>query len=90
MDIETLLNAMTPEIFDRLRYGVETGKWPDGTALTPQQREQAQQAVMLYQSRHNHEASHMSIAAGGEMKIMSKAEMKRKWQGGEDIDVKAI
>ncbi|MCG3864901.1 MULTISPECIES: DUF1315 family protein [unclassified Photobacterium] len=77
MDVSPLLKAMTPEVFERISAAVETGKWPDGTALTPNQRDSAMQAVMLYQSRHNSDAQHMTVAAGGEIKFKSKAELKR-------------
>ncbi|TON05515.1 hypothetical protein CGH64_25535, partial [Vibrio parahaemolyticus] len=28
MDAEQLLKAITPEVYDRLVYAVETGRWP--------------------------------------------------------------
>ena len=77
MDINQLLVAMTPEIYQRMLTAVETGKWLDGSVLTPQLRDNAQQAVMLYQSRHNMNADHMTVAAGGEIKFKSKAEFKQ-------------
>ena len=77
MDINQLLVAMTPEVYQRMLTAVETGKWLDGSVLTPQLRDSAQQAVMLYQSRHNMHADHMTVAAGGEIKFKSKAEFKR-------------
>ncbi|MCP4955498.1 MAG: DUF1315 family protein [Photobacterium aquimaris] len=77
MDISQLLAAMTPEVYQRILTAVETGKWLDGSVLTPQLRDSAMQAVMLYQSRHNINADHMTVAAGGEIKFKSKAEFKR-------------
>ncbi|MCW8328320.1 DUF1315 family protein [Photobacterium sp. SDRW27] len=77
MDLEQLLNAMTPEVFQRISTAVEIGKWPDGTPLTQQQRDSAMQAMMLYQSRHNTNAEHMSVEAGGEIKFKTKAEFKQ-------------
>lgn len=77
MELETLLNAMTPEVYQRMAVAVETGKWPDGSPLTHPQRDSAMQAIMLYQSRHNSEAEHMTVAQGGEIKFKSKAELKR-------------
>ncbi|CEO38557.1 DUF1315 domain-containing protein [Photobacterium kishitanii] len=77
MDISQLLTAMTPEVYQRILTAVETGKWLDGSVLTPQLRDSAMQAVMLYQSRHNINADHMTVAAGGEIKFKSKAELKR-------------
>lgn len=77
MDISQLLTAMTPEVYQRILTAVETGKWLDGSVLTPQLRDSAMQVVMLYQSRHNINADHMTVAAGGEIKFKSKAELKR-------------
>lgn len=79
MDIEQLLASVTPEAYERLSYAVETGKWPEGTPLSPEQRDSAMQVVMLYQSRHNRDPQHMSVAAGGEIKLKSKAELKREF-----------
>ncbi len=36
MDLEQILQAMTPEVYQRLMTAVEIGKWPDGTVLTPE------------------------------------------------------
>lgn len=85
MEIEQLLNAMTPEIYQRLMYATETGRWPEGIKLTPQQRNSCMQAVMLYQSRHNINAQHMSVAAGGEVVIKSKSELKGQFSEQQDI-----
>ena len=81
MELDTLLNAMTPEVYQRLATAVEIGKWPDGTPLTPEQRDASMQAVMLYQSRHNAEAAHMTVEKGGEIKFKSKAELKKEFSG---------
>nr|WP_086938133.1 DUF1315 family protein [Thaumasiovibrio occultus] len=88
MDIENILAAMTPEIYQKLLYACETGKWADGVALTPEQREQAMQAVMLYQSRNNHDADHMTVATDGEIRFKSKRELKAEWSGEELIQVR--
>ncbi|MGF1730853.1 YeaC family protein [Photobacterium kasasachensis] len=77
MELEQLLKVMTPEVYQRIITAVEIGKWPDGTSLTQEQRDSAMQAVMIYQSRHNTDAEHMSVEAGGEIKFKSKAELKR-------------
>ncbi len=49
--LEAMLDAMTPEIYERLMTAVETGKWPDGVALTQQQRDNSLQLVMMWQAR---------------------------------------
>ncbi|OLQ86874.1 hypothetical protein BIY21_17635 [Vibrio ponticus] len=80
MDVEQLVNTITPEAYQRLLYAVETGKWPEGTVLSQEQRDSCMQAVMLYQSKHNAEAQHMTVAQGGEVSFKSKAELKKQFQ----------
>ena len=48
MNVEQLLAAMTPDVYERLRQAVETGKWPDGKVLSDEQKENCLQAVLLY------------------------------------------
>ena len=84
MDAEQLINAITPEAYERLLFAVETGKWPEGNALSQQQRDSCMQAVMLYQSKHNAEAQHMTVAQGGEISFKSKAELKKQFQQGQE------
>ena len=52
MDYQQLIASMTPELYRRLRQAVETGKWPDGSAVTPEQREHALQAVIAWGEQH--------------------------------------
>ncbi len=39
MELNDLVNLMTVDIYQRLLTAVELGKWPDGVALTPEQKE---------------------------------------------------
>ncbi|MGF1754411.1 DUF1315 family protein [Vibrio makurazakiensis] len=80
MNSDQLLNAITPDVYERLSYAVETGKWPEGTQLSKEQRDSCMQAVMLYQSKHNVDAQHMTVAAGGEISFKSKSELKKQFQ----------
>ena len=79
--IEQLLTMMTPEIYQRLVTAVELGKWPDGVALTPDQKEHSLQMVLLWQSRNNHNPDHMTIGTDGEITLKSKQELKSIFQG---------
>jgi uncharacterized protein YeaC (DUF1315 family) len=86
MNTQQLIGAITPEAYQRLVYAVETGKWPEGTPLSQEQRDACMQAVMLFQSQHNTEPDHMTVAAGGEICHKSKGELKKQFQSGtEDI-----
>nr|SAY43524.1 Uncharacterised protein [Serratia marcescens] len=79
MDVKDLIAAMTPEIYQRLVQAVELGKWPDGAALTPEQKENSLQAVMLWQSMNNVDPQHMSIGTDGQIVMKSKQELKQQF-----------
>ncbi|WP_413503844.1 YeaC family protein [Serratia grimesii] len=79
MDVKDLIAAMTPEIYQRLVLAVELGKWPDGVALTLEQKENSLQAVMLWQSLHNTDPQHMSIGTDGQIVMKSKQELKQQF-----------
>lgn len=76
MSIEQLVDSMTPEVYQRLATAVELGKWPDGVALTDEQKENSLQLVMLWQARYNTEAQHMTIDTQGQMVMKSKQQLK--------------
>lgn len=79
MQLDDLIDAMTPEIYQRLATAVELGKWPDGVPLTTEQKAYCLQVVMLWQSRHNKNAEHMTIGTDGEIVMKSKQELKRQF-----------
>lgn len=37
--LDDVVTALTPDIYQRLATAVELGKWPDGVPLTPEQKE---------------------------------------------------
>lgn len=78
-ELNAIVEAMTPDIYQRLATAVEIGKWPDGVALTEEQKEHCMQLVMLWQAQHNHQPQHMSIGAGGELVTRSKRELKEEF-----------
>lgn len=88
MEVKDLIAAMTPEIYQRLMQAVELGKWPDGVALTPEQKENSLQAVMLWQSMHNADPQHMSIGTDGQIVMKSKQELKQQFAAEPLIKLK--
>ncbi|PSS49798.1 DUF1315 domain-containing protein [Enterobacter sp. FS01] len=76
MNIEEMINGMTPEVYQRLVTAVELGKWADGVALTAEQKENCLQLVMLWQARNNTDAQHMTIDTQGQMVMKSKQQLK--------------
>ncbi len=78
--IEQLLSVMTPEIYQRLVTAVELGKWPDGVALSAEQKAHSLQMVLLWQSRHNHDPEHMTVGTDGTIIMKSKQQLKSIFQ----------
>ncbi len=52
MDYLQLIETMSPQIYQSLVRSVELGKWPDGKALTTEQRANAMQAIIIWGERH--------------------------------------
>ncbi|MBT0722992.1 DUF1315 family protein [Rosenbergiella sp. S61] len=84
-ELQRVLAEMTPEVYQRLVNATETGKWPDGVALTPDQKEYTLQLVLMWQARHNDNPQHMSIAKGGEMVMKSKRQLKEEFGIVDDV-----
>ena len=52
MNIEQMLSVLNADIVDRLRTAVEIGKWPNGVALTKEQRQISMQAVIAWEAQN--------------------------------------
>ena len=79
MDIQQLVQAMTPQIYENLRTAVEIGKWPDGKSLTDEQKSNSLQAVLMYQAKVQQSDEHMTIGGDGEVVQKSRQELKREF-----------
>lgn len=84
MALDEMIAAMTPEVYQRLASAVETGKWADGVALTPEQKEHSLQLVLLWQARHNEDPQHMTVGKGGELVVKSKKQLKEEFGIADD------
>ncbi|MFK7159803.1 DUF1315 family protein [Marinospirillum sp. MEB164] len=49
MTFAEMIEKMSPEIYLALKRGVELGKWPNGQALTAEQREISMEAILRYE-----------------------------------------
>ena len=52
MNVNDLINQMTPDIVGNLKTAIELGKWPNGEKLTPEQREHCMQAVIAWELKN--------------------------------------
>ncbi|WP_108649754.1 YeaC family protein [Dongshaea marina] len=80
MSFDQTVASLTPEMYSRLKLAVELGKWPDGKALTPEQKELSLQAVLLWQSQHGDEPEHMTLDRQGNLVMKSKQELKEQFK----------
>lgn len=46
------LNMLDKEIIERFKTAVEIGKWPDGRALTDEQKATCMQAIIKFEHMH--------------------------------------
>lgn len=53
MKFEDAAKSIGPEIYKNFKQALELGKWPDGRALSKEQKEICLQAVMLYEVEHD-------------------------------------
>ncbi len=76
MDIIKLVDEMSEEMYSRLKYAAETGKWPSGEVVDQAQREHALQLSMAYQARHLNSEQMLTIGADGQMITKTKRQLK--------------
>lgn len=51
MQFDDVIASMSPEIYQNMLRAIETGRWPDGRAVTDAQREHCMTAVIAYGER---------------------------------------
>ena len=55
MEYRELVEQLTPELVASFRRALELGKWPDGSALSDEQREHTMAAIIAYDQLHRQE-----------------------------------
>ncbi len=50
--IEGLIAAISPDLYHKLKSGIELGKWEDGQRIDKSQLEQCMQLVILYEAQN--------------------------------------
>jgi len=85
MSLDKMLESVTPEVYENLKYAVETGKWQNGQKVSQAQRDNALQLVMAYQSKIEQSNQQFTIGADGEMVMKSKRELKREFLPENEI-----
>lgn len=55
MNYRDLVRQITPELYATFKRALERGRWPDGNAMTVEQREHCLQAIIAYDEMHKPE-----------------------------------
>ncbi|MCL5255099.1 MAG: DUF1315 family protein [Gammaproteobacteria bacterium] len=87
MQYDDVVKAMSPEIYERMVQAVETGRWPDGQKLTPEQLENAMELVMVYQARRLQQDEHFSIGPTGELVMKTKGDLRSELRMRAEADI---
>ena len=80
MNINDMAKSLSPEVYERLKTAVETGKWPDGNKLDEAQRQQSMQLVMIYQSQVLKSDQHFDIGEDGQIVNRDKNFLKNQFK----------
>ena len=73
-----LMKTITPDIYERFKKAIETGKWNDGTLLTEDQKAITLRAIILYEQVHllEHERVGFTSSYNCEKKMVSDEVLK--------------
>lgn len=74
MNLDQILNSMTPEIHSNFKRAIELGKWPNGTALTEQQKETCMEAIISYEQVHLQESERVGYIDRGPKAVGEQCE----------------
>jgi len=80
MNFNALVQAMTPDTYEKLAEAVATGRWADGNPMSEAQRAHSLQLVMAYQAQILQSDELFTIGADGQMVHKSKAELKKQFE----------
>lgn len=80
MELLSLVDTMTEEMYLRLKCAAETGKWPEGTVVAQEQKESALQIIMAYQAKHLNSDEMLSIGPDGEIVNKTKNVLRREFK----------
>lgn len=87
MNLEELVNSITPEVYGNLKTAIELGKWADGRVLTSEQKEHSMQAVIAYELKHFSAEERSGYVppkshshCGGEGDVAEPEDQPLKWQ----------
>lgn len=90
MDLFNTIDAMSQDMYLRLKCAAETGKWPEGTVVDEAQRATALQLSMAYQARHLDNDQMLTIGSDGKIVEKNKRQLKAEFSSAKaDEEIKS-
>ncbi|MFY0665637.1 MAG: DUF1315 family protein [Natronospirillum sp.] len=75
MSFSATASGLTPEIYERFRDALETGKWPDGKALTAEQKQTVMEAILTWEAANLPEEQRTGFIPRNECQSTTKPEV---------------
>jgi len=63
LDLNKVIDSVTPEVYSNLKKAVELGKWDNGLRLTKEQVENSLQIIIAYDAKHKSESERVGYVA---------------------------
>lgn len=80
MSFQQLLNNLNPQIVGSLKRAIELGKWPNGSAITDEQRRLCAEAVASWEKRYLPAKAHVGYVPPKNTPCADKVdEQKLNW-----------
>ncbi len=77
MNYVEMIKTMSTDMRERLNLAVQMGRWPDGRALTPEQKEAIVEALIAYQAIHEADRDEpFTVNENGELRAMKRIKEK--------------
>lgn len=80
MNLDNLLDAVTPDVYTSLKRAVELGKWDNGIKLTQEQISNSLQIIIAYDERHKPESERVGYVAPKPHTHCEKEPEEQEWQ----------
>ena len=77
-DIDSI-KTITPDIYERFKKAIETGKWNDGTLLTEDQKAITLRAIILYEQVHLLEHERVGFTGSNNCGKKAASDQVLKW-----------
>ena len=74
-----LIKTITPDIYERFKKAIETGKWNDGTLLTENQKATTLRAIILYEQVHLLEHDRVGFTSSDNCRKKVVSDQVLKW-----------